>query len=94
MAKGKSKYEFRNGITPNGLVIVEVVLKKTGEVIKKFIDEESAKKWISGEVQSDLADKLLKAGLIGNTKENRELAELHSQFSSGSMDDDDSEDDE
>ena len=27
MAKGKSKYEMRNGITPNGLVVVEVTKK-------------------------------------------------------------------
>lgn len=92
MARGKSKYAFQEGITPNGLPVVEVVLKKTGEIVKKFVDEESAQKWVSGEVQSDLAEKLLKAGLIGNTKENRELAELHSQFSSGSMDDEDTED--
>lgn len=94
MAKGKSKYELRNGITPNGLVIIEVVQKKTGDVIKKFISEEHAQNWISGAVQSDLMEKLLKSGVAGNTKENRELAELHSQFSSGSMDDDDTEDDE
>lgn len=92
MAKGKSKYELRNGVTPNGLVVVEVVLKKTGETIKKFVDEEHAKKWISGETQSDLMEKLLKSGVVGNTKENRELAELHSQFSSGSMDDEDNGD--
>ena len=89
MARGKSKYELVNGITPNGLVVVEVVHKKTGEIVKRFIDEESANKWISGEVQSDLMEKLLKNGLVGNTKENRELAELHSQFSSGSVDTED-----
>jgi ribosomal protein S19E (S16A) len=94
MAKGKSKYEMRNGITPNGLVVVEVIQKKTGDVVKRFISEEHAEKWISGAVQTDLMEKLLKSGVVGNTKENRELAELHSQFSSGSMDDEDTEDGE
>jgi hypothetical protein len=88
MARGKSKYTLQPGFTPNKLPVVEVVLKKTGEIIKRFVDEESAQKWI----QSDLMEKLLKSGLVGNTKENRELAELHSQFSSGSMDDEDTED--
>jgi hypothetical protein len=92
MARGKSKYTLQPGFTPNKLPVVEVVLKKTGEIIKRFVDEESAQKWISGAVQSDLMEKLLKSGLVGNTKENRELAELHSQFSSGSMDDEDTED--